>query len=68
MKIEQLTIRNFRCFGREGVKFTCEEAVTAFVGNNGSGRTAIFAAIQKAFGTSSAQPTSGQGPASTQSL
>lgn len=57
MKIEQLTIRNFRCFGPEGVTLTLEEAVTAFVGNNGSGKTAIFAAIQKAFGTSSAQRT-----------
>ncbi|ESY51336.1 MULTISPECIES: AAA family ATPase [unclassified Mesorhizobium] len=57
MKIEQLTIHNFRCFGPEGVTLTFEEAVTAFVGNNGSGKTAIFAAIQKTFGTSSAQRT-----------
>lgn len=57
MKIERLTIRNFRCFGPEGVTLTFEEDVTAFVGNNGSGKTAIFAAIQKAFGTSSTQRT-----------
>ncbi len=57
MKIEQLTIRNFRCFGQGGVTIDFEEAVTAFVGNNGSGKTAIFAAIQKAFGTSSTQRT-----------
>lgn len=55
MKIERLTISNFRCFGPEPTTIEFEDAVTAFVGNNGSGKTAVFAALGRLFGVSQAQ-------------
>jgi energy-coupling factor transporter ATP-binding protein EcfA2 len=57
MKIESVTISNFRCFGPEPTPLALESAVTAFVGNNGSGKTAIFAALSRMFGTTAAQRT-----------
>ncbi|GJE19504.1 ATP-dependent nuclease [Methylobacterium marchantiae] len=55
MKLERLTIQNFRCFGPEPSLIKFHEGVTAFVGNNGSGKTAIFAALGRLFGVSTAQ-------------
>ena len=55
MKIETISIKNFRCFDAGGAKIKIRKSVTAFVGNNGSGKTAIFAAFGKLFGTSAAQ-------------
>lgn len=55
MKIEELKISNFRCFGSDGVVVELEEDITAFVGNNGSGKTAVFAAIGKLFGINATQ-------------
>ena len=55
MKIERLTTANFRCFGPDPVTITFEDAVTAFVGNNGSGKTAVFAALGRLFGVTQAQ-------------
>lgn len=52
MKIERVTISNFRCFGPDPVTIQFREDVTAIVGNNGSGKTAIFAALTKLFGIS----------------
>lgn len=55
MKIESIILSNFRCFGPEPVKLDLEQNVTAFVGNNGSGKTAVFMAFARLFGTSATQ-------------
>lgn len=57
MKIESVSIRNFRCFGPRGTKIKLEGCVTAFVGGNGSGKTAVFLALSRLFGVTSAQRT-----------
>lgn len=55
MKIEQVSIKNFRCFGPRGTKIKLESGVTAFVGGNGSGKTAVFQALSRLFGITPAQ-------------
>lgn len=55
MKIETLTIRNFRCFSAEGVTIPFQSDLTAFVGNNGSGKTAVFQALSRLFGITALQ-------------
>lgn len=55
MKIEKIRLRNFRCFGDEVIELKFEENLTALVGGNGSGKTAVLQAVSRLFGTSSAQ-------------
>tara|TARA_R110002020_G_scaffold143848_13_gene316594 strand:- start:6442 stop:8424 length:1983 start_codon:yes stop_codon:yes gene_type:complete len=55
MKIEKIRVRNFRCFGPEWQVITLEERVSAFVGGNGSGKTASFQALSRLFGVTPAQ-------------
>lgn len=55
MKIETLTITNFRCFGREPEVLSLETGVTAMVGGNGAGKTAALQALARLFGVSSSQ-------------
>ena len=55
MKIEKVSIKNFRCFGPRGTKIKLESGVTAFVGGNGSGKTAVFQALSRLFGITPAQ-------------
>lgn len=50
MRIENIAVRNFRCFGPERVEVSLQEQVTAFVGGNGSGKTALFQALSRLFG------------------
>ncbi len=50
MKIEKVSVRNFRCYGPEWTELGLEEHVTAFVGGNGSGKTALFQALSRLFG------------------
>lgn len=57
MKIEEVFIKNFRCFGPEGTKIKLESVLTAFVGGNGSGKTAVFQALSRLFGVTPAQRT-----------
>jgi len=57
MKIESISIQNFRCFGSDGIKIELDKCVTAFVGNNGSGKTAVFFALSRLFGITSLQRT-----------
>ncbi|WP_426975990.1 ATP-dependent nuclease [Pseudarthrobacter sp. O4] len=52
MHIESVTLRNFRCFGDEPEKIEFEPDLTAFIGNNGSGKTAACQALQRVFGIS----------------
>lgn len=55
MKIEGVSIKNFRCFGPNARRVRFEPSVTAFVGNNGSGKTAAFQALSRLFGVTSGQ-------------
>lgn len=57
MKIESITLRSFRCFGSRPTKIELESGVTAFVGGNGSGKTAVFLALSRLFGVTPAQRT-----------
>ncbi|MDA8170651.1 MAG: AAA family ATPase [Nitrospiraceae bacterium] len=57
MKIEKVSIKNFRCFGPRGTKIKLESFITVFVGGNGSGKTAVFQALSRLFGVTPAQRT-----------
>ncbi len=50
MHIEQVTLKNFRCFGPEPTTIDLDAAFTVFVGTNGTGKTAAFAALGRMFG------------------
>jgi putative ATP-dependent endonuclease of the OLD family len=55
MHIECLKLTNFRCFGPETVAIPLAATFTAFVGDNGSGKTAIMSALLRLFGISQEQ-------------
>lgn len=55
MRLERLRLRNFRCFGPKWTELTFEPGITAFVGANGSGKTAVFLALAWLFGIGRAQ-------------
>lgn len=57
MKIEKVSIKNFRCFGPRGTSIKLESGITAFVGSNGSGKTAVFQALSRLFGVTPTQRT-----------
>lgn len=57
MKIEKVYMNNFRCFGPRGTKIKLENCITAFVGSNGSGKTAGFQALSRLFGVTPAHRT-----------
>ena len=57
MKIESLSIQNFRCFGPDRTKINLDSVVTVFVGGNGSGKTAVFQALSRLFGVTTGQRT-----------
>jgi len=48
MKIEEIYLRNFRCFEELSIVF--DPRLTIFIGENGKGKTAILDAIATAFG------------------
>lgn len=52
MIIESLRIANFRCFGPDETALAFADAVTTFVGGNGSGKTAALSALARLFGVS----------------
>ena len=55
MKIEKISLVNFRCFGSKPTEISLESGVTAFVGGNGSGKTAAFQALSRLFGITPTQ-------------
>jgi len=55
MYIEQVTLTNFRCFGSQGTKLSLDASLTALVGANGSGKTAVMQCLQRLFGVTGDQ-------------
>lgn len=55
MFIKILTIKNFRCFGKgendKGITIELNKGLTAFIGRNGSGKTAILEALNFLIGS-----------------
>jgi len=49
MKLTELRISNFKCFGEEPVSITFDESRTTIIGPNGSGKTAILQALARMF-------------------
>ncbi len=55
MKIEKIILKNFRCFGPEPTEIDLGTGVTALVGGNGAGKTALLLALVRLFGVTSGQ-------------
>lgn len=55
MFIERLNLTNFRCFGAGTIVIDLEPCLTAFVGANGAGKTAVMQALQRLFGVTGEQ-------------
>ncbi|MBN9747910.1 ATP-dependent endonuclease [Amycolatopsis sp. A1MSW2902] len=52
MHLERLVLQNFQCFGPEPVEIELLPELTAFLGANGSGKTAACRALSRMFGIS----------------
>ena len=57
MRIESVTISGFRCFGPTPISVQISSEITAVVGPNAAGKTALLHALSKLFGVSRAQRT-----------
>ena len=57
MHIQSITIAGFRSFGPVPVKIDLVDTLTAVVGPNASGKTALLQALCKMFGVTRAQRT-----------
>ena len=57
MRIESIVLRNFRCFGDEPTKIGLSNEVTALIGSNGTGKTALLIALSRLFGVTQDQRT-----------
>ncbi|WP_316173066.1 ATP-dependent nuclease [Bradyrhizobium sp. SZCCHNRI2049] len=55
MHIEKLSLTNFRCFGPAVMTIDLSPGLTAFVGVNGAGKTAVLQAFQRLFGITGEQ-------------
>ena len=51
MQIDHLKISNFKCFGSEPTLIELENDLTFFLGNNGTGKTAVLTALKRLFGS-----------------
>ncbi len=50
MQLDTLTIKNFQCFGPDGITLDMTDPVTTLIGPNGAGKTAVFQALNRMFG------------------
>ena len=50
MQLDTLIVRNFQCFGPDGITLDMTDPVTTMIGANGSGKTAVFQALNRLFG------------------
>lgn len=55
MHVERLELENFRCFGPQPTQVVLGPDLVAFVGDNGTGKTALMQALQRMFGVTSEQ-------------
>ena len=55
MWIERVTLTNFRCFGPSPVSIDLSLGLTAFIGGNGTGKTAVLQALSRLFGVTNDQ-------------
>jgi len=52
VRIESITLSNFRCFGKDPITIDLTSDLTALVGANGTGKTALLIALGRMFGVS----------------
>ena len=57
LRLESVTLSGFRCFGNDPITVPLSTEITAVVGPNASGKTALLQALIKLFGTNRAQRT-----------
>ncbi|MBN9423948.1 MAG: ATP-dependent endonuclease [Candidatus Accumulibacter sp. 66-26] len=57
MRIESIELSGFRCFGPDPITVPIASEITAVVGPNAAGKTALLHALSKMFGVSRAQRT-----------
>ncbi|MGE4102048.1 MAG: ATP-dependent endonuclease [Pirellulales bacterium] len=55
MRIETVAVAGFQCFGPEPTTLNVDPCLTAFVGGNGAGKTALFQALSRLFGIGMSQ-------------
>ena len=55
MHIERLHISNFRCFSPQECTIALQRDLTAFIGVNGAGKTAVLLALLRMFGVTADQ-------------
>ncbi|MEW6438897.1 ATP-dependent endonuclease [Bradyrhizobium sp. UASWS1016] len=57
MRLESVTLSGFRCFGPDPITVPIASEITAVVGPNAAGKTALLHGLSKLFGVSRAQRT-----------
>lgn len=55
MRISSVTVTNFRCFGPSPTTVSLTDGITALIGANGAGKTALLLAMTRMFGVTSQQ-------------